>query len=225
MTLLDVLSTMGTLGFPSVLAVLTFFYRRAFKKQLQFSPALAFAYSYFNNYIVPLHALLAAGEPLHVDGHRVDKVFIRIPSSLFEASNQHIETLKNECQQRGHPLDEVALTTPSGKRTIFVKTVHNGEGQKILFDIPRILATTEQIINDTLDGSWETKKKKWMKMETLEIANFANHLSVLIQKHRFENRIKLFEANIEALSIDDDLIAQKGSKPSWLRKLLDFFDA
>ena len=223
MTILDILSTLGTLGFPSVLAVLTFFYRRAFKKQLKFSPALAFAYSYFNNYIVPLHAALTAAEPVQVDGHRVEKAFIRIPPTLHETSNQYIETMKRDFQQRGQPLDEIALQTPSGKRTILVKTIPGETDQKILFDIPRILATTEQIINDTLGASREAQKKKWMKMETVEIANFADHLTSLIQKHRFENRIKLFEADVAALSLDDDLIAQRPSTPSWLRRLLGFF--
>ena len=224
MNILEILNTMGTLGFPSVLAVVAFFYRRAFKKQLKFSPALAFAYSYFNNYITPLHALLAGPEPLLVDGYRVDKVFIRIPPSLHETSAQHIERTKHAFQQRGLPLDEKALMTPSGKRTILVKTVQNGQERKILFDIPRILGTTEQIITDTLGGSQEVNKKTWIKMETAEIDNFANHLTSLIQKHRFENRIKLFDSDIEALSENDDLIAQRRSTSSWWRRLLDFFD-
>ena len=223
MNLLDILNTLATLGFPSVLAVLTFFYRRAFKKQLKFSPALAFAYSYFNNYIVPLHAALSAAEPVQVEGRRVEKVFIRIPPSLHEASNQHLDVIKHDFQQRGHPLDEVALMTPAGKRTTLAKTIPDGDDRKILFDIPRILATTEQIITDTLGGSREIKKKKWTKMETVEIANFADHLTSLIEKHRFENRIKLFDAEVAALTPDDDLIAQRRSKSSWRQRFLDFF--
>ncbi len=221
--LFDLLGTLGTLGFPSVLAVLTFFYRRAFKKQLKFSPALAFAYSYFNNYIVPLHTVLAAAEPLRVDGRPVEKVFIRIPPSLHEASNQHLDIIKQDFQRRGHPLDEIAVETPSGKRTILVKTLPDENEEKVLFDIPRILATTEPIINDTLGGSREANKKKWMKMETQEINNFTDHLTSLIEKNRFENRIKLFDTDVAALTLDDDLIARKRAATSWLRRLLDFW--
>ena len=182
MNILEILNTMGTLGFPSVLAVVAFFYRRAFKKQLKFSPALAFAYSYFNNYIVPLHARLTGPEPLLVDGYRVDKVFIRIPLSLQETSTRHIETTKHAFEQRGQPLTEEALMTPSGKRTILVKTIENGQERKILFDIPRILATTEQIITDTLGGSQEVNQKKWAKMEAAEINNFTDHLTSAYSK-------------------------------------------
>ncbi len=220
---LEVLNVLATLGFPSVLAVLTFLYRRAFKKQLEFSPALAFAYSYFNNFIAPLHARLAAAEPLEVAGHPVEKVFILIPRVLHDVSSARITTVKHDFERGGNPLEEIVVDTPQGKRTVLVKTERNGATRKLLFDIPRILSTTEQIINDTLGGSREVKKKKWLKREAMEIKNFEAHLTSLIQKHHFEERIKLFDVEVAALGEDADLIRRRSARRSWWQRLKDWF--
>ncbi len=219
---LEVLNVLATLGFPSVLAVLTFLYRRAFKKQLEFSPALAFAYSYFNNFIAPLHARLAAAEPLEVAGHPVDKVFILIPRVLHDVSSARITTVKHDFERGGNPLEEIVVDTPQGKRTVLVKTERNGAHRKLLFDIPRILSTTEHIINDTLEGPRERKQKAWTKVEAREIKNFETHLAALILKHHFEERIKLFDVDLAALREDADLIRQRGAQRSRRQRLKDW---
>jgi len=79
-------TVMGVFGLPSV-AVL---YNRALKKQIEFSPALAYAYTYFNNFITPLHDRFVSGEQLTVDGFAIDKVFVRMPRTLTDVSNDRL---------------------------------------------------------------------------------------------------------------------------------------
>lgn len=188
---------MGVFGVPS----LAVFYNRTLKKEIAFSPALAYAYSYFDNFITPLHGRLVSGEPFTKDGVPIDRIFIRMPQTLADVSAGRLGAIRNHLEKQGEPLEEVALQTPSGKRTVAV--LHRGSN-RIALDVPRILSALEPIIAEHIGAPRARGETRWGKIERREIAQFCSHVRRLIRAHHFEDHIKVFNCEVADLTPDTD---------------------
>ncbi len=188
-------TVMGVFGVPSIAV----FYNKALKKEIAYSPALAFAYTYFNNYVAPLHAGLAAGRL--PGGSEVDRVFIRLPKSLTDVSESRLKALTWELQNRGDALGEIVVETPSGKRTVAVR--RRGE-EVVAFDVPRILASMEPIIAEYVGAPRVSASDQWEKIERREINLFCDHLRRLIRQHHFERHVRVFSCEVAELTPETD---------------------
>lgn len=200
---------MGVFGVPG----LAVFYNRALKREIAFSPALAYAYSYFENYITPLHGRLVSGEPLTDEGAQIDRIFIRMPKTLADVSADRLNAIRRHLEKRGESIEEVAVQTPSGKRTVAI--LHR-DSHWIAYDVPRILSALEPIISEHIGAPRTRGENRWEKIERREIAQFCSHVRRLIRAHHFEDHIKVFDCEVADLTPDTDDL-----DPTPLRGFLD----
>lgn len=204
----EVLAVMATLGFPPVVIL----YNRALKRQISFSPALAFAYTYFKNFIRPMRGVLISEDALVVGGVRVDKLFISMPRTLVDASEDRIAAIPQKLKPLGASLEEVTVKTASGKRNVFV--LHK-DGERIAFDVPRIVSSIEHVLTDHLGQSRSVASNRWRKMEEREIRNFCRHIRKIIKHNGYQDSIKVFDCDVPELTSDTDDLEEA---ESWFRR-------
>jgi hypothetical protein len=202
----------ATLGVPPVITL----YRRALRREIAFSPALAFAYTYVDHFVEPLHARLASGRPLRVDGQAVERLYVRMPRALADVAGGP----RLPAPEPGRPslsMKEVTVETPAGKRTLRIRCA--GE-ERLAFDVPRVLETLEPIIMDHLGASRAREGARFEQMERREVQAFCRHVRALVRARGFQDRIRVFDCDLAELTAEtDDLDADR--PVTWLRRLRD----
>lgn len=162
-----VVDAVGVLGIPLIpsLTALAGYFRRKWKRQLLFSPATAFAFTYHDRYLKPLCRGLAARQAPF-------EVRVVMPARLND-----LAAPADRLAALAPGAEEVVIETDRGVRTGRAHTPPGGPLQ--VLDIPRILATLTDIITDAA-GPRRVHLRAWEALERQELGNFRRKLEALV---------------------------------------------